>query len=149
MSKIFVAIALTTFVATTFLGEAYAGDFLSYRRHSEFGAVAAAINVKEKGIYNLIVSANFLKRPADERVYKSDQYDILIDRLSVEWKGVALQAILESNDISFRDLVALKKSVEQAIQKHIDNRIKQYFRDQNVEIVFALSDFFLLEPKEQ
>ena len=72
----------------------------SSRYGRETGTVVAAVQIKDKGLYNLVISAQFLRRPQDTKVFKSDEYNQLIDRLMVEWHGVALQKVLKSNELT-------------------------------------------------
>lgn len=123
--------------------------FYSSQYTRESGTVVASVQIKDKGIYNLIISAKFLRRPQDKKIYKSDVYERFLDRLEVEWRGVALQKVLESKELSVSDLNDLKNSIQTEIVKLIEQLKGKLVPDQNVEVVFSLSDFFLLEPRER
>jgi len=123
--------------------------FYSSQYSRETGTIVASVQIKDKGIYNLIVSAKFLRRPQDKKIYKTDEYERFLDRLEVEWRGVALQKILESKELSVTELVNLKNSIQEEIVKLIERLKEKLVPDQNVEVVFSLSDFFLLEPREK
>jgi hypothetical protein len=72
------------FVTVLFVANAFAfGSSYSYPESS--GSIAAPIQIKDKGFYNLVVSIHFLREPYDNKIYKSDAYKKLIDRLAIEW----------------------------------------------------------------
>lgn len=125
------------------------GSFYSYQYSRETGTVVAAITIKEKGIYNLVISVQFLKKPYDKKIYKSDAYEHLIDMLLVKWRGLAIQKILEAKEVDVADLAELKKSVEKEIEKLINQMKKKFFPEHKLEVVFSLSNFFLLEPEDK
>jgi len=110
------------------------------------GTIIGAVEIEGKGIYNLVISANFLRRPQDKKIFKSDEYERLIDRLSVEWRGVALQRILETKALKITDLASLKKAIESDIEKLKSDLKNKLLPDQNAEVVCSISNFFLLEP---
>jgi len=123
--------------------------FYSSQYSRESGTIVASVQIKDKGIYNLIISAKFLRRPQDKKIYKSDEYERFLDRLEVEWRGIALQKVLESKELSVADLIDLKNSIQTEIVKLVEQLKEKLVPDQNVEVVFSLSDFFLLEPREK
>jgi hypothetical protein len=90
-----------------------------------------------------------LRKPHDKKIYKSDGYEDLMDRLLVEWRGIALQKILESKEIEVTDLKNLKTDIETEVKKLADRLKNKLLPRQEVEIVFSVSDFFLLEPKDK
>jgi hypothetical protein len=116
--------------------------------YSKENAVAP-VQIKDKGIYNLVVSIQFLNTPYDEKPYKSDAYEKFIKRLKVDWSGVAILQILKAKEMSISDLSGLKSSIEAEIFKLADQLKSKYSLDKNVEVVFSVSNFLLLEPKEK
>ncbi|KPJ95216.1 MAG: hypothetical protein AMJ53_03270 [Gammaproteobacteria bacterium SG8_11] len=113
------------------------------------GSVIAAVEIKDRGIYNLIVSIQFLRKPKDSKIYKSDEYEQLIDRLVVESRGIALQKILESKELSLTDFAGLKNNIETDIKKLVAEMKDKYLPGGEVEVVFSVSNFFLLEPRDK
>ncbi len=83
----------------------------SYQHRSDSGTVVVATTIKEKGIYNLIISAQFLRKPNDQKVFKSDAYSKLIDRLLVEWRGIAIQKVLEAKELTVYDTKNSDKTI--------------------------------------
>lgn len=138
---------LSAFILLMFSSYSSAGFYSNYTKES--GTVIAAIQLKDKGLYNLIVTIQFMRRPQESKIYKSDEYEQIVDHLLVESRGVALQRILERKDIALTDFADLKKVIETDIKKKIDEKKKKFIPDQNVEVVFAISDFYLLEPKDK
>lgn len=126
---------------------ALAGGFSSYSSPYSSDSVVAPIQIKENGIYNLVISIQFLNEPYDQKIYKSDAYGNFIRRLQVEWSGVALEQILKSKEQSINDLVGLKTNIESELIRLIDELKTKYSLDKNIEVVFSLSNFYLLEPK--
>lgn len=127
---------------------ALAGGFSSYNSHYSNDSVVAPIQIKDKGIYNLVISIQFLNEPYDRKMYKSEAYEKFIRRLKVEWSGVALLHVLKANEQGINDLVGLKGNIETEINKLAEQLKDKYSLDKNIEVVFSLSNFFLLEPKE-
>jgi len=111
------------------------------------GAVVASVEVEGKGIYNLVVSLEFMGKPKDKKIFSSDEYAELINRLNVEGKGVALRTILSSNLVKISDLKELELSIEQEIIKLIDKLKPKYDISSSTEVVFSISSFYLMEPQ--
>ena len=122
------------------------GSLYSSQYSHEQGTVIGAVEIEGKGIYNLIVSAYFLRRPQDKKVFKSDAYEKFIDRLMVEWRGVALQKVLEAKTLKISDLASLKKVIETDLEKLATELKNKLLPGQDVEVVYSISNFFLLEP---
>jgi hypothetical protein len=137
----YIALILLLFLTSNSLAGFYSS---SYSRES--GSIVAAVQIKDEGIFNMIISANFLRMPQDKKIYKSDEYEQLMDRLQVEWRGIALQKVLESKELKIEDLIHLKNSIHTEIVSLTKQLKKKLVPGQNVEVVFSLSDFFLLEP---
>ena len=143
-----IALVLIALFSTNAIAGLGSGIYSSHFS-KEKGTVIAAVEIKEKGIYNLIISAQFLRKPQDKKIYKSDEYEHLMDRLMVEWQGIALQKVLESKELTINDFSRLKSSIETDIRKLVETLKTKILPGQDVEVVFSLSDFFLLEPKDK
>ncbi|TRZ47983.1 MAG: hypothetical protein D4S01_11190 [Dehalococcoidia bacterium] len=139
---------ISVFVVVLFASNAFAGLGSFYNNPQSSGSIVAPIQIKDKGIYNLVVSIHFLKEPYNNKIYKSDAYEKLINRLTVEWSGVALQQILEAKEQNINDLTVLKSNIEKAIVSLADKLKNSYSLEKNTEVVFSLSNFFLLTPKD-
>lgn len=144
MFKIHIA---SMFILLLLAPEVYAG-FSSYSGPSSSDTVAVPVQITNKGIYNLIISIQFLNEPYDQKIYNSDTYGKFINRLQVEWSNVALSQVLKSKEQNINDLAVLKSNIETEIHKLADELKQKYSLDKNVEVVFALSNFYLLEPKD-
>ena len=123
------------------------GGFYSSSYDSS-GTVVASVEIEDKGIYNLVVSIQFLNKPYDKREYESDSYEELINRLSIEWRGVALKKILESNKYKVSDLKTLEASVESEVHKLIKLSKQKHGLSQGIEVIFSISSFYLIEPSD-
>ncbi len=141
-------LSITFLMVFLFTSNALAG-FSSYSDISSCDSVIAPIQIKNKGIYNLVVSIHFLNAPTEDKVYKSDPYEKFMRRLKVEWSGVALLQILKTKEQSINDLANLKANIESEITKLANQLKSKYSVDKNVEVVFSLSNFFLLEPRDK
>ncbi len=140
-----IAILMVALIASS----AFAG-FSSYSDSSNSrDTVIAPIQIKNKGMYNLVVSIQFLHAPTEEKAYKSDPYEKFMRRLQVEWSGIAINQILKAKEQSVNDLGNLKANIEGEITKLANQLKNKYAVDKNVEVVFSLSNFFLLEPKDK
>lgn len=145
MNRIF---RIALLVVLLFTSSAFAG-FSSYSDISSSDSVIAPIQIKNKGLYNLVVSIQFLNAPTEDKVYKSEPYEKFMRRLKVEWSGIVILQILKAKEQSVNDLANLKANIEGEITK-LANQLKgKYSVDKNVEVVFSLSNFFLLEPKDK
>jgi len=145
MNRIF---SITFLIVFLFTSNVLAG-FSSYSDISSSDSVIAPIQIKNKGIYNLVVSIHFLNAPTEDKVYKSDPYEKFMRRLKVEWSGVALLQILKAKEQSINDLANLKANIEGEITNLANELKSKYSVDKNVEVVFSLSNFFLLEPRDK
>ena len=121
--------------------------FSSYSSPYSSDSVIAPIQIKDKGMYNLVISIQFLNEPYDKKPYESDAYKNFIRRLKVEWSGVALLQVLKTKEQSINDLAGLKGNIETEIAKLADQLKNKYSLNKDVEVVFSLSNFFLIEPK--
>lgn len=143
-------LSIALFALILFSSNALAGFYFSDSGYSrEAGTVVAAVEIKDKGIYNLVVTIQFLRKPQDTKIYKSDEYEKLVDRLLVESRGITLQTILEQKDLSVSDFAVLKKSIESDIENLATQLKKKIIPEQETEVAFSISDFFLLEPIEK
>ena len=94
-----------------------------------------------------MISIQFINEPYEKKPYESDAYENFIRRLKVEWSGVALLQVLKANEQSINDLAGLKGNIEAEIARLADQLKNKYSLNKDVEVVFSLSNFFLLEPK--
>jgi hypothetical protein len=149
-NKMMKKLAIAFFTLILFSSNALAGFYSSSSGYSgEAGTVVAAIEIKGKGLYNLVVTIQFLRKPQNTKVYKSDEYEKLVDRLLVESRGITLQRILEQKDLSISDFAVLKKSIESDIGNLTTQLKKKIIPEQEIEVVFSITDFFLLEPTDK
>ena len=110
------------------------------------GSVIASVEVEGKGIHNLVITIQFLNKPFDKREYNSDGYEELIKRLAVEWRGVALKKVFELNTYKITDLPKLEASIEIEIQKLVKSSKRKHGVKEGVEVVYSISNFYLIEP---
>ncbi|MGY0565363.1 MAG: hypothetical protein ACW7DR_20325 [Paraglaciecola chathamensis] len=136
------SILLISFVLIS--SASFAG-FSSYESFSNSGGVVAPLVINEKGLFNLVVSVQFIREPYEKSPYDSDEYHSLISRLNLEWQGVAIQKILETPSISPSDLSKLKVSIESSINELIKIIKPKYLIKENVEVVFSIDNFYLVE----
>jgi hypothetical protein len=143
MFRLFYTLLLITFL---FASNALAG-FSSYSNPCSGDSIIAPIQIKDKGLYNLVIEIQFLNEPYEKKIYESDEYKKFIERLKVEWSGIALLEVLKSKEQNINGLVDLKEKIEMEIKKLAEQLKTKYSLDEKVEVVFSLSNFFLLEPK--
>lgn len=113
------------------------------------GVVVTAVDIKDKGIYNLVISVNFLRKPKQGKIYKSDEYEDLIEILMIESRGIILQKVLESKELQITDFLNLKNSIQAEIEKRVKELKNKFLLEKDADVIFSLSNFFLLEPKEK
>jgi len=139
-------VALSIFLLVFGVSSASAGYFKS--SIDSRGAASAAVEIEGNGIYNLIVSVQFLKQPYDKKEYDNDNYEELINRLTVEWRGLALNKVLESNNYKISDLAALKKQVESEIQSLINSSKSKHGVNQKTEVIYSITSFVLVSTTD-
>ena len=136
-------------ITTLFLltaSSSFAG-FSSYNSYDTSGSIVAAVEIENNGIYNLITSIQFLRKPQDSKIFGTDEYEYMINQLSIEARGVILQKILEAKTIKVTDFAALKSSIENEIRNLIENTKKKHGVAAGTAVVFSLGNFYLLDPK--
>jgi len=140
--------SIALLIAFLSVSNVHAG-FGSYDNPYSTDSVVAPVQIKDKGLFNLVISIQFLTEPYEKKPYESDEYKNFIKRLNVEWSGVALSQVLQAKEQNINDLNALKTNIEAEINK-LANRLKsKYQLNNNVEVVFSLSRFYLLEPRDK
>jgi len=56
---------------------------------------------------------------------------------------------LKAEELSINDLAALKVNIEKEVDKLADKLKKKYSLEKDVEAIFSLSNFFILEPNNK
>jgi len=141
MKKVFLLCALVCLTVSS----AEAGFYS--QSYDASGSVAVALQLDNKEIYNLIISIELLRKPQDGKVYESDNYENMMKQISVGWQNVAIQKTLDLKTIKFSDLCLLKSNIEKGISELIQKAKIKNGISSDVEVVYSLSNFYLLEPK--
>jgi len=143
------AVFVTTLVFLLMSSSAIAGlgSGSGYYPISGSNSVVAPVWVEGEGLFNLVVSLDFLSRPEDTKLYRSDSYTQLIGHLSVKWRSIALDKILALGTIEKGGLADLKKEIESAIDILVKDESARLLDDQKVAVVYSLTHFMLLEPR--
>lgn len=140
MKKIIFIFALFILSSSAFAG-------LGYKSRSSSSGIAVPIKLNNDEIYNLVVNVEFLSEPYDSKPYDSDEYEKLIERLEVEWSGIAIQVILDSPSIEMAELSQAKKKLELKIDQLVVATKKKYEIRQNIEVVYSIYSFYLVKPE--
>ena len=128
------------------VSSAHAG--FSYKSYDSGSSIVAAVDITGKGIYNLVVSVKFSREPFDKNPYTSDSYEALINRLSIEWRGVALKTILENNTYKLSDLTAIESRVNTAIQALVKSSKNKHGINGNAEVLYSISSIYLVDTSD-
>ncbi len=139
-------ISISLLLVTFFCSPALAGGYYDSPYRSD--NVIAPVFIEDEGIYNLAISIQFLNKPYDKKPYKTDNYEKFIQRLSVEWSNAALDTVLNSKISKMEQLPKLKSDIEAEISTLANQLKSKYSLKQDVEIVFTLSNFYLVYSKE-
>jgi len=141
--------ALSLLLVSIFLlsSQVFAG--FGYDTPYQYDSVIAPVNIEEEGIYNLVISVQFMNEPYDKKVYDSDEYNLMLSRLSVEWSKVAIDSVLNSKVSKLQDLAVLKVTIENGIEELVNSLKMKYGVKKEVEVVFSISNFYLLDSKKQ
>ena len=127
---------------------AFAG-FYSSSSSSTGGALATSVEIEGGGIYNLVVSVQFLREPYDKSPYSSDDYEEMIKRLNVEWRDVVLQRVLSENNIKISELTTLKKNISSDLSLLVAKAKKKHGVTENTEVVYSISGFYLVNINKE
>ncbi len=123
------------------------GSKSDYYPRAGSNSVVASVQVEGEGIFNLVVSLEFLGRPGPAKLYGSDSYGQLISHLSVKWRSIALDKILAANTIQMGGLSDLKKEIESAVDILVKDKIAKLMGGKKVEVIYSLTHFMLIEPR--
>lgn len=140
----FLAIVVICLVLTASISSA--GGYYNNPYRSD--NVVAPLKLKDEGLYNLVISIQFLNEPYDKKPYKTDGYKKFIQRMMVEWSNAALNATLNSQVSELNHLPKLKSEIESKINELANSLKVKYSLNQDVEVVFTLSNFYLVHPKD-
>jgi hypothetical protein len=143
MKHLFIAAILLLLISSTAQASFYSSTYNSAN------TAIAAVEIEGKGLYNLVVSVQFLRKPYDKGEYTSDEYEELINRLSVEWRGVALKRVLSANRYKITDLSALRASLESAMESLISEAKKKHGVKQGMDVVYSIVDIYLIDPRNE
>ncbi|NNJ94355.1 MAG: hypothetical protein HKP57_06390 [Halobacteria archaeon] len=122
---------------------AHAG--FSYKSYDSGSSIIAAVEIEDKGIYNLVISVKFSNEPYDRKPYTGDPYEALIRRLSTEWRGVALKEVLKKNKYKLSDLSRIESTVNTAIQELIKRSKNKHGINAKTEVVYSISSIYLVD----
>ncbi len=131
-----------TFLLICLSSNVMAGSF--YSSPSRGSSLATSVLIDDKGIFNLVISVNFLNEPFDKAPYTSDSYEEMIKRLNIEWHNVVLNQVLASNSYKTSDLPVLKKSIDSGLSQLVASTKKKYGIKDNVEVVYSVGNFYLV-----
>jgi len=115
-----------------------------YSSGSLGGAITASVSIEDKGIYNLVISVEFLSEPFDKAPFTSDNYEEMLKRLNVEWRGVVLKQVLQSSNYKMSDLALLKQQIDHELDKLIVQAKTKHRIKPNTEVVYAIGSFYLV-----
>ena len=122
---------------------------LSYSSSDSRGSIIAAVEIEGQGIYNLVLSVQFLNEPYDKKQYTSDSYEELINRLSVEWRGIALKAVLENNKYKLSDIPGIELKVNKAIQGLVNSSKSKYGIKNDTEVIYSITSIYLVDTRDK
>jgi hypothetical protein len=120
-----------------------------YSSPSQAGALATSVIIKGEGLYNLIVSVQFLTKPSNRATFNSIHYQEMIDRLNVEWRGIVLKRVLSSNSYRISDLASLKEKIDADLSQLVFTAKKKHGVNENTEVIYSIGSFYLLSPNKE
>lgn len=144
MNKIKLWMCLTLLIIAS---NAFGGSF--YSSPSRGGTLATSVSIEDKGIYNLVVSVQFLKEPFDKAPFTSDNYEEMIKRLNVEWSGIVLKRVLTANNYKVNELAALKQSIDEDLSLLVSEAKKKHGVKPNTEVVYSIGSFYLVNLNKE
>ncbi len=140
--KILITFILFCFTATNCLA-----GFSSYQESFTTDTAVAPVFISDQGVFNLVVRIQFLHELYDKKPYTTNNYKKYIDRLSVEWSDIATQHILSGNIRAISEIEKLKSSIQAAIEKRAESLKSHYALQQEDEVVYAITGFYLSKPE--
>jgi len=115
-----------------------------YSSASLGGAITTSVSIEDKGIYNLVISVEFLTAPFDKAPFTSDNYEEMLKRLNVQWRGVVLKQVLQSSSYKMSDLALLKQQIDRELDKLVLEAKKKHRIKPNTEVIYAVGSFYLV-----
>ncbi len=106
--------------------------------------VIVSVQITDKGLYNLVVSIQTLEKPSSYKY--SNTYREMMRRFMVDARGITTQKILNRNELSVSDFAALREEIDAELSKLADVLVYKYFPNRHMNLVYSISDFFLLKP---
>ena len=137
----------TFFVLLVTAQFAYGGSF--YSAPSSGGSIATSVSIEDKGIYNLVVSVQFLNEPFDKAPYTSEDYEEMINRLNVMWRGVVLKRVLGQSNYKVSDLAGLRQKIDEDIFKLVGEARKKHGVKASAEVVYSIGSFYLVNLNKE
>ncbi|UZE97310.1 hypothetical protein [Alkalimarinus alittae] len=125
----------------------YGGSF--YSAPSSGGSIATSVSIEDKGIYNLVVSVQFLNEPFDKAPYTSEDYEEMINRLNVMWRGVVLKRVLGQSNYKVSDLAGLKQKIDEDIFQLVGEARKKHGVKASAEVVYSIGSFYLVNLNKE
>lgn len=143
MKKTLLITLLLLFFAST---NCLAG-FSSYKESYSTDTAVAPVYIKDQGVFNLVITIQFLYEPYNKKTYTTDAYQNYINRLSVEWREIAIQLILSSNIHEISEIERLKEKIETEIQKRAESLKHIYSLKKKDEVIYSITGIYLSKPE--
>ncbi|MCG8696626.1 MAG: hypothetical protein MI922_01120 [Bacteroidales bacterium] len=112
-------------------------------------SIIAPVEIEGKGLYSLVLSVQFLRKPFDKKPYTSDEYEQLMNRMQVEWGGVVMQKLLQANVLKIEDFASLQNDLNLELKKLSDKLKAKYSIKKDIEVVFSIYNIVLFELSKQ
>ena len=120
----------------------------SYKSYDTGNSVIVAVEIADKGIYNMVISANFSNEPYERKPYTTDKYKYFMRHITTEWRGAVLNAVLTNNQYDITDLARVESSANSAIKDLITCSKVKHGIQPGVEVQYSITGIYLVDAND-
>ena len=142
-------IIVPAFLAMLLTTPASAEFFSKYGTGGSSQAVAVgSVEVKGRGVVNLVAVLEFVRTPKDSKIYKSDAYEEFLDRVIVGAKSIVLKLLLEKSAIDPSELKTIRETIEKTVSHYFEVEAQKTFPSEKVFVNYGLTMLYISDPFE-
>lgn len=141
---------ITLFVAMLAAMPASAGEFFSSHRGggSSQEVAVGSVEIKGRGVVNLVAVLEFVRPPNDPKTYKSDAYSDFLNRVEVGAKAVVLKVLLEKPSIELAEIKTIRENMDKALSEYLELEIQKAFPAEKLNVAYGITMLYVSDPFE-
>jgi hypothetical protein len=121
----------------------------SYSNGSSQGIAVGTVELKGRGVVNLVAVLEFERNQKESKIYKTDEYSKFLEHIKSGSRSVALKVLLEKSTIEPSDIKVIRTNIETAVPKYISLEAKRLFPSDKVEVGYSVVMLYISDPLEQ